>query len=580
MKSYLILTLIFGILLSYTTLGSIPNAYAANFTFTITCNDDGTSEIKLVNDEGQPLQKATVYTTKKISSTNFEKKFTSDENGIVKISSKDNTGFLKISKAGYTDQRIVLKTCVPLTSSASTNDAQIRIETSPDFSYLGEFWEYSCGSGLPIGVVIEGVVEDNGYIQLDVKSNGKLLGEERAKISSGNPKYLFCITYGDYLPYTFTVKNGNSEETISWRLNTENNDSEEELRKLPAEEKQYIEPQNIADKIIRIFDDKICVDEYCKYGDSIPVYFEGNIGINSNESFKLQITHCSKNYILYCIDYPGLENVVIAKISAENKGGGDFHAEWNIKKTHAEGLFQVEGIVGNRVIGPIGDSMYHVTNGIFNDLYYVFSNLSDLEINPITKENASIIFEIDYGQVGGVVNYEICAKKDIINPAFEILSDADRQNIVTEIELKNGECVKGKKMIMAKSPGSIVVPLGTSKSQTSDEIDELKKELEELKNLIKNQNKPKVPEWVKNNAKWWSDGQVDDSTFSQGIGFLIKNKVISVSSLPPQASAVAQEKVPDWIKNNAKWWADGMISEDDFLKGITYMVEKGIIRAQ
>ena len=90
----------------------------------------------------------------------------------------------------------------------------------------------------------------------------------------------------------------------------------------------------------------------------------------------------------------------------------------------------------------------------------------------------------------------------------------------------------------------------------------------------------KVPEWVKNNAKWWSDGQVDDSTFSQGIGFLIKEKVISVSSLPPPASAVAEEKIPGWIKNNAKWWADGMISEDDFLKGITYMVEKGIVKVQ
>ena len=95
-----------------------------------------------------------------------------------------------------------------------------------------------------------------------------------------------------------------------------------------------------------------------------------------------------------------------------------------------------------------------------------------------------------------------------------------------------------------------------------------------------NETMNKVPDWVKNNAKWWSDGQVDDSTFSQGIGFLIKEKVISVSSLPPQASDVAEEKIPDWIKNNAKWWADGMISEDDFLKGITYMVEKGIVKVQ
>jgi len=90
-------------------------------------------------------------------------------------------------------------------------------------------------------------------------------------------------------------------------------------------------------------------------------------------------------------------------------------------------------------------------------------------------------------------------------------------------------------------------------------------------------NKSKVPDWVKNNAKWWADGQVDDSTFTQGIGFLIKEKIIDIDSLPEQASEVAEQKVPDWIKNNAGWWADGMISEDDFIKGVKYLVEKGII---
>ena len=89
----------------------------------------------------------------------------------------------------------------------------------------------------------------------------------------------------------------------------------------------------------------------------------------------------------------------------------------------------------------------------------------------------------------------------------------------------------------------------------------------------------KVPDWVKNNAKWWSDSQVDDTTFSQGIGYLIKENIIEIDNLP-SSSADSDQSVPEWVKNNAKWWADGMISEDDFLKGITYMVEKGIIRAQ
>lgn len=41
---------------------------------------------------------------------------------------------------------------------------------------------------------------------------------------------------------------------------------------------------------------------------------------------------------------------------------------------------------------------------------------------------------------------------------------------------------------------------------------------------------------------------------------------------------VARPKVPDWIKNNAEWFSQGAISEDDFVKGLEWMVNNGIIR--
>ena len=31
-----------------------------------------------------------------------------------------------------------------------------------------------------------------------------------------------------------------------------------------------------------------------------------------------------------------------------------------------------------------------------------------------------------------------------------------------------------------------------------------------------------VPDWIKNNAGWWAEGQIDDQTFVNGIQFLIK----------------------------------------------------------
>ena len=87
-----------------------------------------------------------------------------------------------------------------------------------------------------------------------------------------------------------------------------------------------------------------------------------------------------------------------------------------------------------------------------------------------------------------------------------------------------------------------------------------------------------VPEWIKDNAKWWSEGQIGDSDFTNGIQFMIQENIISIPDLPEQASETAEEKVPDWIRNNAGWWANGLISEDDFVNGIKYLVGQGIIR--
>jgi phosphonate transport system substrate-binding protein len=39
-----------------------------------------------------------------------------------------------------------------------------------------------------------------------------------------------------------------------------------------------------------------------------------------------------------------------------------------------------------------------------------------------------------------------------------------------------------------------------------------------------------IPSWIKNNAGFWADGDIDDTTFLNGIEFLIENKIINVSS--------------------------------------------------
>ena len=93
-----------------------------------------------------------------------------------------------------------------------------------------------------------------------------------------------------------------------------------------------------------------------------------------------------------------------------------------------------------------------------------------------------------------------------------------------------------------------------------------------------------IPSWIKNNAGWWATDQIDDFTFAQGIGFLIKNEIIQISDLPTTSDGdiIIEEDIviPEWIKNNAGWWANDNISDSDFLYGIKYLVESNIIKFQ
>jgi hypothetical protein len=38
------------------------------------------------------------------------------------------------------------------------------------------------------------------------------------------------------------------------------------------------------------------------------------------------------------------------------------------------------------------------------------------------------------------------------------------------------------------------------------------------------------------------------------------------------------KEIPSWIKNNAEWWADGSIDETSFITGIEFLVKEGIIQ--
>lgn len=91
-----------------------------------------------------------------------------------------------------------------------------------------------------------------------------------------------------------------------------------------------------------------------------------------------------------------------------------------------------------------------------------------------------------------------------------------------------------------------------------------------------NDKKIFIPDWIKNNAKWWNRNQITDSEFAQGIEFMIKEKIIQIPDLKSGATDI--DEIPEWIKNNAGWWSDGIISDQEFADSIEFLIANGIIR--
>ena len=93
-------------------------------------------------------------------------------------------------------------------------------------------------------------------------------------------------------------------------------------------------------------------------------------------------------------------------------------------------------------------------------------------------------------------------------------------------------------------------------------------------NRITQNDSVSIPDWIRNNALWWSEEQIDDNTFIQGIEYLIKNNIVVI---PPTTQGSGSTEIPAWIKNNAGWWADGSIDDDSFIQGIQFLIKEGII---
>jgi len=84
-----------------------------------------------------------------------------------------------------------------------------------------------------------------------------------------------------------------------------------------------------------------------------------------------------------------------------------------------------------------------------------------------------------------------------------------------------------------------------------------------------------IPLWVKNNANWWYQKQIDDSDFVSGIEYMISENIINVPQT--EVSDSGSSEIPDWLRDVAGFWANDSISDAEFVQSIQWMIINGVL---
>ena len=189
-------------------------------------------------------------------------------------------------------------------------------------------------------------------------------------------------------------------------------------------------------------------------------------------------------------------------------------------------------------------------------------------INPFLEVLAS---PIDYNKSDSSITQIVTDFKGFKRTAIVVFHTSENNTSKMEYDVETGILLDEQSTSLITIGNRLELVDISNTLTNTNVINSDSASIQTLKNTIS------IPSWVKNNAKYWNKGSIDDLTFAQGIQYMIKQGTITI---PPVQSGQASLGViiPKWVKQSAGFWADGQISDDDFVKGIQWLITNGIIQ--
>jgi len=207
----------------------------------------------------------------------------------------------------------------------------------------------------------------------------------------------------------------------------------------------------------------------------------------------------------------------------------------------------------------------------------IYFNFVDGKVYKVTLDCNSLIFDIEITNLG-----------DNPNSRFELsLFPPNKDQInsftISEINVINGDGLYPSSSSTSNTSNSKEISIYISGRATSIEVIGALWNLYDLEDIVIDPaiqerllESKKIPDWVKNNAGWWAEGLITDNDFILALQFLIDKEIIKVEATEVKKSG--EPVLLDWVKYNAGWWANDKILDQEFLNAIQFLMERGILK--
>jgi len=98
-----------------------------------------------------------------------------------------------------------------------------------------------------------------------------------------------------------------------------------------------------------------------------------------------------------------------------------------------------------------------------------------------------------------------------------------------------------------------------------------------------------VPSWFKNNAKWWKEDKISDEEIINAIENLLKRGIIKLDSTKIKIGTAIPESrlflppnkdgasMPSYVKNTFASWEEGVFSDSDVANTIKFLIEANLV---